>query len=259
MIGAKELMAGDIPPWVMRIVKQAGRGINRYSMIREGDKVLLSVSGGKDSLAMSLALALRKRWLPIDYELKALHIDWKEYPIPAEKMKALHTYFEDLEIPFESMPATMFSHSFKGEFNCYLCSRNRRRILFEYAREHDIKTIAMGHHLDDIVETSLINLCFRGDFSSMLPKQEFFSGKLHVIRPLCEVKENAVTRLAEHVDMPVAKAPCPYDQTNIRSQVKPIVQSLSKIDRHTREHIYKALNFQEDPIKKGQNHLQEGS
>jgi tRNA 2-thiocytidine biosynthesis protein TtcA len=249
MIEVSDLMEGAIPPWVRRFVKYTGRGINHHSMIRENDSVLISVSGGKDSLALSLALALRKRWLPIDYQLRALHIDWAEYPIPDEKMEALLEFFRELKIPFETTRSHMFASGFKGKFNCYLCSRNRRRILFEYARDHDISLIAMGHHMDDIVETTLINLCFRARFESMKPVQEFFEGKLHVIRTLCEVRESKIEKIAQEVRMPVAKAPCPYDKTNIRSQLKPIVSKLSSLDRYTREHIYDALNYTKDEPK----------
>lgn len=257
MIRTAELMAGEIPPWVRRFVKQTGRGINRHGMIRENDRVLLSVSGGKDSLALSLALSLRKIWLPVDYELEALHIDWKEHPIGEENIAALGEYFAALGVPFRSVEAGMYPESFKGKFNCYLCSRNRRRILFQYARDRDIRIIAMGHHLDDIVETTLINLCFRGEFSSMQPVQNFFSGKLRVIRPMCEVRESMIDRLARETDMPVARAPCPYDQTNIRTRVKPIVHKLSHIDRLTREHVYKALGYGKEVEKKGRNDLQD--
>lgn len=245
MISPERLMQGDIPPWIHRFVKKAGKAINTYGMFGEDEHVLIGVSGGKDSLALSLALALRLRWLPIDYRLSALHINWKEYPLEEREMERLEHYFESLGIEFSSVDAHMFSSTFKGEFNCYLCSRNRRRILFEYARDHDISTIALGHHLDDVVETTLINLCFRGDFSSMRPVQEFFSGKLHIVRPLCTTRESVLDRLVREVDMPVAKAPCPYDQTNVRSRLKPIVRELSHIDKYTREHIYKALDFPE--------------
>lgn len=242
-IDPARLMSGDIPPWLRRFIKKAGKAINRYSMFGEGEHVLLGISGGKDSLALSLALAVRLRWLPIRYRLTALHIDWEEYPLSEERMEKLRSFFETLEIEFITKRAHMFSAGFKGEFNCYLCSRNRRRILFEYARDHDISTIALGHHLDDIVETTLINLCFRGEFSSMRPVQKFFSGKLHVVRPLCEVRESVVHKVAGEIDIPVAKAPCPYDKTNIRSRLKPIVRELSHIDRFTREHVYHALDF----------------
>lgn len=239
----QSLIEGDIPPWVRRFIKQTGRSINRFDMIREGDKVLLGISGGKDSLALALALSLRLKWLPISYSLEALHINWEEYPIPNDKLDAMRTYFNDLDIPFTSVTAGMHPESFDGSFNCYLCSRNRRRILFEYAAEQEISLIALGHHLDDLVETSMINLCFRGNFSTMLPIQEFFKGKLHIIRPMIEVREQVLTRLTSFYDIPVAKPVCPFDQTNIRARLKPVVHDLCRIDKLTREHIFNAHDF----------------
>jgi len=239
------LLEGDLPLWVMRFVKAIGRAINRYSMIRDGDTVLLSASGGKDSLALALALSLRKKWLPIDYELKAVMINWKEYPIPEEYREKLAVFFTDLGYTFHIFDEEQYPSSFGGEFNCYLCSRNRRRILFDWANKEGIVKIAMGHHLDDLVETSLMNLCFRGAFETMKPVQPFFNGKIQVIRPMIEIHERQIQRLSEKYDLPVIKPVCPHDQTNIRSQLKSIVKSLVRIDPLTREHIYKAHHFEE--------------
>lgn len=240
-------MRGEIPPWVRRFIKQTGRAIHKHDMFGENAHVLLGVSGGKDSMALALALAVRLHWLPIEYRLSALHIDWKEYPLPEKKREEMAEFFETLGIAFTSVKAHMFSSSFEGQFNCYLCSRNRRRILFEHAREREITIVALGHHLDDFVETTFINLCFRGEFSSMRPVQEFFSGKLHVVRPLCRIREQILDKVVREIDVPVAKAPCPYDTTNIRSRLKPIIRELSHIDRYAREHVYHALGYDEDP------------
>jgi tRNA 2-thiocytidine biosynthesis protein TtcA len=118
--------------------------------------------------------------------------------------------------------------------------------MFDIAEQMGFGKIALGHHLDDIVETTLINLCFRGRFTTMLPIQEFFNGKLHIIRPMCEVRESAVSRLSDNLEFPVCKSPCPYNDTNIRSKVKPIVKNLSHIDKLTREHIYKSFWKEKD-------------
>ena len=87
----KDLINGDIPPWVMRFIKGVGKAINTYHMIQENDKVLIAASGGKDSLALALALALRKKWMPVDYELEAVMINWIEHPIPEEYRDKLRT------------------------------------------------------------------------------------------------------------------------------------------------------------------------
>ena len=241
-----DIFNGSIPPWVMRFVKQTGKGINRFKMIKENDKILLGISGGKDSLALAFALSLRKRWLPINYDLHAVHINWSEYPVTDRQQEDLQQFFKIIDIPFETVTTKMFPGSYIDNFNCYLCSRNRKRILFDIAEEKGYSKIALGHHLDDIVETTLINLCFRGRFTTMLPVQEFFKGKLHIIRPMCEVRESAVSRLSDNLEFPVCKSPCPYNETNIRSSVKPIISNLSHIDKLTREHIYKAFWNEKD-------------
>ena len=239
-----KLIEGDMPPWVMRFIKHTGKAINTYSMIREGDRILLSVSGGKDSLALALALSLRRKWMPIEYELEALMINWIENPIPIEFRAKLEQYFAALDIKLSIADEHQYPPSFKGEFNCYLCSRNRRRILFEECKKRDISIIAMGHHLDDLVETSLMNLCFRGNFSTMQPVQPFFGGEIQMIRPMIEIHEERLILLADTYDLPVVKPVCPFDQSNIRSRLKPLVRQLSQIDKFSREHIYHAHAFE---------------
>lgn len=239
----QDLIDGDIPPWVMRFIKGVGKAINRYRMIQKDDEVIIAASGGKDSLALALALSLRRKWLPVTYTLKAVMIDWIEHPIPPEYKEKLRAYFSALDIDLIIFEEHQFPESFNGDFNCYLCARNRRRILFQYAEKENAKLIAMGHHLDDLAETTLMNLCFRASFSTMLPVQEFFEGKMHIIRPLIETRENVTRRLAECYDIPVIKPVCPYDQTNVRARLKPIISELSHIDKLTREHIYNAHDF----------------
>ena len=238
-----ELIKGDIPPWVMRFIKGAGKAINRYRMIQGGDDVLIAASGGKDSLALALALSIRRKWLPVDYSLRALMINWTEHPIPEEYREKLAEYFDALGIDFMIMDERQFPDSFDGDFNCYLCARNRRRILFQHAEKTGTRLIAMGHHLDDLAETTMMNLCFRASFSTMLPVQEFFGGKMHIIRPLIETRESITRRLAEVYTLPVVKPVCPYDQTNVRARLKPVISELSHIDKLTREHIYNAHDF----------------
>ena len=239
----RDLINGDIPPWIMRFVKGVGKTVGTYSMIDEGERILIGASGGKDSLSLALALSLRRRWLKSPYFLEAVMIDWLEHPIDPAYREKIRVYFDDLEIPLTILDETQFPTSFKDDFNCYLCARNRRRLLFSWAEEHDIRRIALGHHLDDLVETTLMNLCFRADFSTMKPKMDFFDGKIEIIRPLIETKENVTKRIASAYDIPVIKPVCPYDQTNVRARLKPIVSELCHIDRLTREHIYNAHDF----------------
>ncbi|MCF7928292.1 MAG: adenine nucleotide alpha hydrolase [Spirochaetales bacterium] len=252
----KEIVEHGPPPWLHRFIKQTGRGINHHRMISADDTVLIGISGGKDSLSLALALSLRKRWLPIDYRLHALLIDWQEHPLPAADLVRLEEFFEIIKVPFEIRRTTMFPGSFRGDFNCYLCSRNRKRILFERARELNTGIIALGHHQDDIIETTLINMIYRGRFSTMMPVQNFFDGKVQIIRPMCEVPGTIPQRVGSRLELPVTQPDCPYRENNLRDRFRPILEELFRLDRHAREHLYQSIwNIDYDYLPVG---LQEG-
>ena len=235
-----KLLSGEIPPWVMRFLKTTGKAVSEYGMFGDGDDVLVAVSGGKDSLALALALSLRQRWLPIHYRLHGLLIDWQEHPVGEEHKALLRSFFEDLGIDLSIVTEVQHHEGFKGEFNCYLCARNRRRILFQFLDSHGWHLVAEGHHLDDLVETTMMNLFVRGRFEKMSPVQDFFDGKLKVVRPIIEVHEKVTRRLADTYNIPCIKAVCPFDQTNIRSELKPVLGELTRMDRLVREHVYAA-------------------
>ncbi len=223
---------------LLNFSKKVGRGINRFNMIQDGDSILLGVSGGKDSLSLSLALALRLFRVPITYTLKAIFIEWREHTVSDEQKKALQLFFKALDIPLEIIQAQMFPPSFKGRFNCYLCSRNKKRILFNEACKLGIRKIALGHHLDDFIETTLMNIFFRGEFSTMMPVQTFFKGTLQIIRPLCEVTEREIERISRTVSLPVISINCPNKDTNQRVVMKEIIKKLSRLNKKVRENIY---------------------
>jgi len=240
MTSISDLMRGDIPPRVRRFVKTVGRGINEFGMIGSGDSVLLGISGGKDSLSMALALALRRRWLPVSYSLNAVQIEWAEFPLSRESKEKLAEFFDAIEVPFRFLPAHMFPESFRGKFNCYLCSRNRKRILFDEIKSLGITKVALGHHLDDIIETTLMNLFYHGQFGTMMPVQDFFRGSVQLIRPMCRVTEAAVRNLAAFLELPVVSINCPHKDTTIRQDMKRIISSLAHKNRQVRENIYRA-------------------
>ena len=223
-----------------RFAHRTGRGIHRFHMIVPGDKVLIGVSGGKDSLALTLALVERKKWVPVDYELHAMQVEWREYPLTDAERQAIDGFYADLGIPLRRVLASICPPTFTRKFSCYTCSRNRKRLLFDEASRIGATRIALGHNLDDIARTTLMNLFFRGEFSTMMPVQEFFGGKLSIIRPLCEVRESEVQRLASRLSLPVVPTRCPNAETNKRSLMKDIIRQASLVDRHAATNVYGA-------------------
>ena len=223
-----------------RFARHVGRGINRFDMIRSGDRVLIGVSGGKDSLALSLALVERRRWVPVDYELFAAQVEWREYPMTDAEKQAIDQFYEGLGIPFRRIPAQIAPPTFKKKFSCYTCARNRKRILFNEAERVGARTIALGHHMDDIARTTLMNMFFHGELSTMMPVQQFFGGKISIIRPLCELRETEVSRLAARLCLPSAPNRCPNAETNRRTLMKEILRQASHVDRHAVSNVYRA-------------------
>jgi tRNA 2-thiocytidine biosynthesis protein TtcA len=244
-----------------RFSKSVGRGINRFDMIGPGDRVLIGVSGGKDSLAMSLALVERKKWVPVEYELFALQIEWREFPMEGREKETIDEFYARLGIPLTRVQASIDPPSFRKEFSCYLCSRNRKRLLFKEAERLGAGKIALGHHLDDIARTTLMNLLFRGEFSTMMPIQAFFGGKFHLIRPMCEVREAEVARVARRLELPSVPARCPNAQSNKRLLMADLLRLASKADKHAVTNLYAAawrINFEYLP-KHGRLRLANGA
>ncbi len=237
----RDLLNRQPQPLVMRFLRDLGKGINRHTMIGDGQRVLISVSGGKDSLASALGLRLRLRYLPITYRLEAVLINWREHPHSTTALEAMRRYFDALEIPFTVLTAKMRPDSFGGRFDCYRCGRNRRRILFDHVREwNEFPMIATGHHLDDIVQTTLMNLFFRGSFSTMMPVQPFFQDTLRVVRPMCEVREETIRAVARELRLPVSSIDCPFRATNVRARIRPLIEEAARINPRVRENINRA-------------------
>ena len=221
-------------------IKKVGRGINRHRMIEPGEKVLISVSGGKDSLALCLALQERKKWVPMDYQLYGLFIDWREYPAGAENRRRLAEFMDRLGISFRIVEASIYPVTYDKPFNCYICSRNRKRILFQEAQRLGLGKVAVGHHLDDIIETTLMNLFFKGEIATMLPVQDFFEGRIKIIRPMCEVEERDVLRLQKVYPLPVFDIHCPRKPNDQRAFFKDLIRQVKHVNRHVKENLYNA-------------------
>jgi len=223
-----------------RFAHHVGRGINRFSMIGPGDRVLIGVSGGKDSLAMSLALAERRRWVPVDYELAAVQVEWLEYPMTGGERETIDRFYAELGIPLHRIQASIHPPWWKRGFSCYTCARNRKRLIFDEAERLGFRKIALGHHLDDIAETTMINLFFRGEFSTMMPVQRFFGGRIEIIRPMCELRAAEVARVARRLGLPTVPNRCPNAEKNQRGLMRDILRQVSRVDRHAATNVYGA-------------------
>ncbi|MFH0826850.1 MAG: ATP-binding protein [Candidatus Omnitrophota bacterium] len=220
------------------ISKRVGRAIMDYGMLSEGDKIAVAVSGGKDSLTMLRVLNDRRVFVPIKYELLAVHID---LGYPCMHPKILGEYFKSQGIPYHIEKVDILKGKTRKEISCFWCSWNRRKALFETANRFGCTKVALGHHKDDIVETILLNLFFQGEISAMSPKQELFKGKIVLIRPLAYVDEDMIRKFAKEAKFPHEKCSCPNSFTSKRTKMSRIIRDLENICPEIKTNIFKSV------------------
>jgi tRNA 2-thiocytidine biosynthesis protein TtcA len=233
-------LAGRIPPWLERFLSGTGRAMHRHGMLREGEGILVGVSGGKDSLSLSVALALRRSRVSARHWIEAALVDWEEFPMPPESLDRIASLFSLLDLPFSILRSSIAKEAPGGGFSCYACARARKRLLFEKAKAIGARSLALGHHLDDFAATTLMNLCFRARLEPMAPLRDFFGGEIRLIRPLCELRESSIASVASRLGLPVATPCCPRSGSDRRHELKSVVADLAKMDRLVREKIYRA-------------------
>ncbi|MBL8306684.1 MAG: tRNA 2-thiocytidine(32) synthetase TtcA [Rubrivivax sp.] len=213
-----------------RLHRQVGQAIGDFNMIEAGDKVMVCLSGGKDSYALlDILLSLRER-APIHFDIVAVNLDQKQPGFPAD---VLPTYLKSRGVPFHIENQDTYSIVKKlipeGQTMCSLCSRLRRGILYRVAGELGATKIALGHHRDDMVVTLLMNMFFGSRMKGMPPKLVSDDGKHVVIRPLAYVAETDLEKWAEHRQFPIIPCSLCGSQTNLqRVQVKKMIREWEK-------------------------------
>ncbi|MFA4989741.1 MAG: ATP-binding protein [Candidatus Omnitrophota bacterium] len=220
------------------ISKRIGRAIMDYKMLSEGDKIAVAVSGGKDSLSLLRILHDRRKFVPIKYSLVAVHID---LGYPKSIAKKLEKYLQQEGLEYHIEKVDTLRKTKNKDINCFWCSWNRRKALFEVANRLDCTKVALGHHLDDIVETILLNLFFQGEISAMSPKQELFKGKITLIRPLAYVEEYMIKRFAKEEKIPHTTCACPHSITSNRTKMGKIIQELKRTCPEIKKNIFRSV------------------
>ena len=203
---------------------------------------MVGLSGGKDSLTLMHMLSERQARAPVTYELTAVHVD------PGFKggfSESLRGYCAQAGFPLriEYTDYGIQGHSPENRENpCFLCSRLRRKRLFEIADELNCNKIALGHNKDDIIETLFLNIFYSGEISTMVPFQPFFKGRFAVIRPLALVDEKLIKSFARKQKFPEFANPCPTAGNSKRQQIKTLLNQLYLSNKKIKGNIFRAMS-----------------
>jgi tRNA 2-thiocytidine biosynthesis protein TtcA len=226
-----------------RLRRLVGQAIADFNMIERSDRVMVCLSGGKDSYTLLAMLRQLQAKAPVDFELVAVHLDQKQ---PGYDADVLPNYLRSIDMPFEIIEQDTYSVVKRvvpeRKTMCGLCSRLRRGALYNYAERNGFTKIALGHHRDDIVETMFLNLFYQSSLKAMPPKLLSDDGKHVLIRPLSYCKEDDIADYAEQQAFPIM--PCNLCGSQEALQRKAIRQMLAEWERKhpgRTENVFRAL------------------
>lgn len=224
-----------------RVLSFVRRAADDYEMIKDGDKVAVGVSAGKDSLTLLCALAELRRFYTNKFELCAVTVDMG---FDGADFSAIRKLCDELGVEYHIVPTQISKIIFdvrKEKNPCSLCAKMRRGALYNYAREIGFTTVALGHHFDDVVETFMLNLFYEGRLGCFQPVTYLTNTGVTLIRPMIYMPEKDVRYFATKNELPVVKSPCPADGNTEREEMKKLLHSLEKQNKGLRYRIFGAI------------------
>jgi tRNA 2-thiocytidine biosynthesis protein TtcA len=226
-------------PLSKKLLKKVNKAIHEYDLLGDGDRIVVAVSGGGDSLGLLRLLQMRQRLVPEKIDLVAVHI-YDNTRAGERFHKDLGAWFQASGVEYALEPLEVPADE-PRPFSCLRCAWHRRKALFLTADRLNCNKVAFGHHADDVAQTALLNLFYSGRLESMEPRVEFFGGKITVIRPLVYVPKEELTRFAQTSGFPPPPPLCPNSLTSERTRMQAILQELESDHPGVRSNLLRAL------------------
>lgn len=212
-----------------------------YALLQDGDNILIGLSGGKDSLMLLQLLSERSRIYKPSIKIKAAHVQMSNIPYKSN-LDFLQKFCDELQVELIVASTGFDASTDTRKSPCFLCSWNRRKALFTIAQERGCNKIALGHNMDDFIETMLMNITFQGAFSAMAPLMQMRKFPISVIRPLCLVNENNIARYAQLAQYPPQTKNCPYERSSNRQQMKELLAQLEQLNPEARYNLWGSMS-----------------
>lgn len=211
------------------ILTRFNKGISQYGLIDDGDNIMVALSGGKDSMALLSLLAEKSRIFKPRFSVVAVHVVMQNVGYKSD-IDYLRDFSASLGVPFFHVETSYEYSEQSGKPHCFLCSWNRRKVLFSKAKEMGCNKIALGHHMDDILETLLMNMLFAGSPSPMAPLLKMNKFDMTIIRPMCLIRERDLSRLAEARGFREQTVKCPHERATNRLRMKQLLAEMEQIN-----------------------------
>ncbi|HOZ31020.1 MAG TPA: ATP-binding protein [Bacteroidales bacterium] len=245
---------------IQKFYSKISQAIKNYQLIQDGDRIMVGVSGGKDSMSLLTSLASRKKYHKENYEIIAVHIEIDNVPYLIDK-QYITDFCKANEISFIVEKIHIDFETDANKSHCFVCSWHRRKRLFELTAEHNCNKLALGHHLDDAVETLIINMCYHNSISSLPASLKMFNGRIELIRPLILLTKIEINSYANLMEFPSEIRKCPYEDLTKRNQAAEIIEEIEKRFKHARKGIFNSMSKIHKeylPVENGKNPVIEG-
>ncbi len=224
-----------------QIAKKFNRSCVDYQLLADGDKILVGLSGGKDSLMLLQLLAKRSRIYRPQIQVEAVHVVMDNVPYVTDT-DFLTEFCTELGVRLNVLHTSFDEQTDKNKSKCFLCSWNRRKMMFTFATEQGFNKIALGHHQDDILTTLLMNMAFEGTVSTMQPLTQMEHYPISIIRPLCLVREEDIRKYATLAEWKQQTRSCPYEDLTMRHGMEETLQQMLRLNPEVRHNLWKSVN-----------------
>ena len=222
------------------LAKRFNKGCTDYHLLQDGDRILIALSGGKDSLMLLRLLAARSRIYRPKIQVEAAHVIMDNIPYETDR-SYLQQFCDEVGVRLHILHSSFDESTDKRKTRCFLCAWNRRKTLFSFAVSQGFNKVALGHHMDDILTTFLMNITYEGNRQTMQPSLALQHYPITIIRPLCLVSEADIQAGATQLGFLRQKTPCPYEQATRRTSMNEVLHQLESLNPEARYSLWHAI------------------